>query len=130
MPEPPVAPEYRTKAGPPRSTGSLMDEYGLPSYPGQKHLCGQREFRPDGEKVTWDAFESADPLEAVRERLGARLGERGFVDNATFTGWRLPPGAPPTRELELVPNGRPSAADRCPTKPAAETQTVIVARRW
>jgi hypothetical protein len=107
-----------------------MGEYGFPDYPSEKHLCGQREFRQGGEKITWDAFETVDPPEAVRARLGARLGERGFVDSDTFTGWRLPVGAPPTRELELVPQGRPSAADRCSTKRDPEAKTVIVVRRW
>jgi hypothetical protein len=107
-----------------------MGEYGFPDYPAQKHLCGQREFRQGGETITWDAFETVDSTEEVHARLGARLGERGFVESDTFTGWRLPAGAPPTRELELVPPGRPSAADRCSTKRDPETKTVIVVRRW
>jgi hypothetical protein len=129
MPDPPVAPEQRARAGP-RSTKSLLGEYGFPDYPYQNHLCGQREFRQGGETVTWDAFETADSPDDVHARFAARLSERGFVQNETFTGWRLPAGPPPTRELELIPAGRSSAADRCPTKPAAETRTVIVARRW
>ena len=107
-----------------------MGEYGFPDHPTQKHLCGQREFRQGGETVTWDAFETTDSPEEVHARFAARLSERGFVQNETFTGWRLPAGAPPTRELELVAAGRPSVADRCPTKPGPETKTVIVARRW
>ena len=107
-----------------------MGEYGFPDYPTQKHLCGQRELRQGLEKVTWDAFETSDSPEEVHARFAVRLSERGFVQSEAFTGWRLPAGAPPTRELELVAAGRPSAADRCPTKPAAESRTVIVVRRW
>jgi hypothetical protein len=116
--------------GVPESPERILGSYGFPAYPGMQHLCGQRGFLPGGASLHWDSFATSDPWQEVRARLGWRLGEHGYVESAEFIGWRLPDPRTPTRELELVPKGRASLADRCPNPPSGDTETVIVARRW
>jgi hypothetical protein len=124
---PPLAPPPRKVD--PKSAAAKFDDYGFPVVSAVEHLCGRREYPQSGVHLTWDAFASDTPPKELVQRYQKRMGKDGFTAEGAGGTWRLPPGKPVSRTLDVLALDATGPHKSCPAKPGPGAKSVIVISR-